>query len=142
MKKAGVYAKSGRIGDGEKRALELWMTSLQTTPVKAASKERVFELAKALATDEHAWTMELDSFSAGMITTFAEGPSSAELKVTGTSRKKMYAIRQRPADMQRLAEVRWARAAGRGAAQEPPLALQVGAVGGQMRPSGAAAAPH
>ena len=36
---------------------------------------------------------------------------------------------------------RWARTAGRGAAREPPWALQVGAVGGQVRPSGAAAAP-
>ena len=36
---------------------------------------------------------------------------------------------------------RWARAAGRGAAREPPWVLQVGAVGGQVRPSGAAAAP-
>ena len=35
---------------------------------------------------------------------------------------------------------RWARAAGRGAAREPPWVLQVGAVGGQVRPSGAAAA--
>jgi hypothetical protein len=36
---------------------------------------------------------------------------------------------------------RWARTAGRGAARVPPWALQVGAVGGQVRPSGAAAAP-
>ena len=57
MKKAGVYAKSGRTGDGEKRALELWMTSLQTTPVKAASKERVFELVRAFATDGLARTI-------------------------------------------------------------------------------------
>ena len=36
---------------------------------------------------------------------------------------------------------RWARAAGRGAARGPPWVLHVGAVRGQMRPSGAAAAP-
>ena len=57
MKKADVYAKSGRIGDGGKRALEPWMASLKTTPVKAASKERVFELARAFATGELARTM-------------------------------------------------------------------------------------
>ena len=54
MKKAGVYAKSGRIGDGEKHALELWMASLQT-PVKKVTKEQVFELARAFATDKRAW---------------------------------------------------------------------------------------
>ena len=80
------------------------MASLQTS-VKKATKEQVFELAKAFATDELAWTMELDSFSARMITTVAEGLSSVELKVTGTSRKKLYTIRQRPADMKRLDEV-------------------------------------
>jgi len=74
MNKACVYAKSGRSRDDEKRALELWMTSLQT-PVKGVSKERVFELAKAFATDELAWTMGFDSFSTGIITSAAEGPN-------------------------------------------------------------------
>ena len=50
-----------------------------------------------------------------MITTLAEGLSSVELKVTtGTARKRLYTIRQRPADMKRLAEVR-KRAVGKGA---------------------------
>ena len=91
MKKADVYAKSGRIGDCKKRALEPWMTSLET-PLKKVTKEQVFELAKAFATGELAWTMELDFFSARMITTVAEGLGSAELKVTGTSRKKLYTM--------------------------------------------------
>ena len=86
MKKADVFSKNGRIGDGEKRVLELWMTS-QQTPVMKVTKEQVFELAKAFATDELGWTEELDSFSARMITTVAEGLSSAELTtvMTGTS---------------------------------------------------------
>ena len=88
MKKADVFSKNGRIGDGEKRVLELWMTS-QQTPVMKVTKEQVFELAKAFATDELGWTEELDSFSARMITTVAEGLSSVELTTvtTGTSRK-------------------------------------------------------
>ena len=104
MKKADVYAKTGRSGDDEMRALELWMASLQTL-VKAASKERVFELSRAFATGELAWAMELDSFSTRIIVTVAEGLGSVELKVTGTSRKKLHTIRQRPANMKRLAEV-------------------------------------
>ena len=90
MKKADVFSKNGRIGDGEKRVLELWMTS-QQTPVMKVTKEQVFELAKAFATDELGWAEELDSFSARMITTVAEGLSSAELTTvtTGTSRKKL-----------------------------------------------------
>ena len=48
MKKADVFSKNGRIGDGEKRVLELWMTS-QQTPVMKVTKEQVFELAKAFA---------------------------------------------------------------------------------------------
>ena len=54
MKRADVYAKSWRTGDDGRRALELWMASLQT-PVKKVTKEQVFELAKAFATDERAW---------------------------------------------------------------------------------------
>ena len=86
MKKADVFSNSGRIGDGEKRVLELWMTS-QQTPVKKLTKEQVFELAKAFAAGELGWTEELDSFSARMITTVAEGLSPAELTtvMTGTS---------------------------------------------------------
>ena len=48
--------------------------------------------------------MELDSISTRTSTTAAEGLSFAELKVTtGSSRKKLYTIRQRPADIKRLA---------------------------------------
>ena len=103
MKKADVFSKNGRIGDGEKRVLELWMTS-QQTPVMKVTKEQVFELAKAFATDELGWTDELDSFSARMITTVAEGLSSVELTTvtTGTSRKKLKRSAG-PAGMKRLA---------------------------------------
>ena len=50
--------------------------------------------------------MELDSFSARVINTAAEGLSSVELEVTtgDRSRKKLHTIRQRPAGMQRLVE--------------------------------------
>ena len=60
IKKADVFSKSGRIGDGEKRVLELLMTS-QQTPVKKLTKGQVFELAKAFAAEELGWTEELDS---------------------------------------------------------------------------------
>ena len=61
MKKADVFSKNGSIGDGEKRVLELWMTS-QQTPVMKVTKEQVFDLAKAFATNELGWTEELDYF--------------------------------------------------------------------------------
>ena len=77
MKKADVFSKNGRIGDGEKRVLELWMTS-QQTPVMKVTKEQVFELAKAFATDELGWTEELDSFSARMIKTHIKALSQAD----------------------------------------------------------------
>jgi len=105
MKKADVFSKTGRIGDNEKRALELWMTS-QQTPVMNVTKEEVFKHAKAFAADELGWKGELDFSSARMITTVAEGLSSVELTTvtTATSRKKLYTIRQRSADNKRLAE--------------------------------------
>ena len=50
-----------------------------------------------------------------IITTLVEDLSSVELKVTtGTAREKLYTIRQRPADMKRLAGVR-KKAVGKGA---------------------------
>ena len=59
MEKSDVYAKSLRSGTDEKRWLELWIASLQIS-VRGASKERVFELARASATDEPRWAAELD----------------------------------------------------------------------------------
>ena len=48
MKKADVFSKNGRIGDGEKRVLELWMTSQQTPVMKVTGRSKSSSSQKPL----------------------------------------------------------------------------------------------
>ena len=71
----------------------------------------------------------------------AEAKAEAKAKAAKAKAAKAKAEAVSPWTMFRSRRRRWARTAGREAAREPPRVLQVGAVGGQVRPSGAASAP-